>query len=267
MKYVYAYKTSDGVRHEASMDAASREAVFEDLRRRGIRAIKVVACDGSKANGETRGVRARTVVAGLAAIAALAVVAAVFFGRAGGGPTAGRQSAARPLARQEIGGDRTLLQNLPDGFFACGVEAFLARFAEPGRPFSAPEGEWPSKGECEAALAEPVKVSDGEHTERRDLKRIVAGLKAEMKSYLDAGGFVSGYVRELIRRQQTEIAQRDKANRQLMTLTSRIRTGADERRAYEYWLQANARLQSMGIYALPLPERLRDCQRTFEMSE
>ena len=34
------------------MDAPSREAVFESLRARGIRPIKVVAADGSKANGE-----------------------------------------------------------------------------------------------------------------------------------------------------------------------------------------------------------------------
>ena len=32
MKYTYAYKTSDGVRHEESMDAASREQVFAALR-------------------------------------------------------------------------------------------------------------------------------------------------------------------------------------------------------------------------------------------
>ena len=61
MKYTYAYKTSDGVRHEASMDAASREDVFAALRAKGIKAIKVVAADGSKANGEIRGVRKRIV--------------------------------------------------------------------------------------------------------------------------------------------------------------------------------------------------------------
>ena len=61
MKYTYAYKTSDGIRHEDSMNASSREEVFEALREKGIKAIKVVAADGSKANGEVRGVRKRTV--------------------------------------------------------------------------------------------------------------------------------------------------------------------------------------------------------------
>ena len=63
MKYTYAYKTSDGVRHEESMEADSREAVFKALREKGIKAIKVVAADGSKANGEIRGFRLRTVIA------------------------------------------------------------------------------------------------------------------------------------------------------------------------------------------------------------
>ena len=49
MKYTYAYKTSDGVRHEDSMNASSREEVFTALRGKGIKAIKVTAADGSKA--------------------------------------------------------------------------------------------------------------------------------------------------------------------------------------------------------------------------
>ncbi len=51
MKFTYAYKTSDGKRHEAAIEAVSREEVFATLRARGIKAIKVVAEDGSRANG------------------------------------------------------------------------------------------------------------------------------------------------------------------------------------------------------------------------
>ena len=78
MRYTYAYKTSDGARHEAAMDAESREAVFESLRAQGIKAIKVVAADGSKANGEIRGVRKR-IVAAVSATAAVIAGAAVYF--------------------------------------------------------------------------------------------------------------------------------------------------------------------------------------------
>lgn len=88
MKYTYAYKTSDGTRHEGAMEASSREKVFEELRRAGIRAIKVVAADGSKANGEVRGVRRRTVAAISVTAAVLAGVAAYLMApsRRQGGP-------------------------------------------------------------------------------------------------------------------------------------------------------------------------------------
>ena len=74
MKYTYAYKTSNGVRHEDAMDASSREEVFTALRAKGIKAIKVVAADGSKANGEVvvRGIRKRVVAVSVVGAAILA---------------------------------------------------------------------------------------------------------------------------------------------------------------------------------------------------
>ena len=72
MKYTYAYKTSDGVRHEDSMNASSREEVFMALRKKGIKAIKVVAADGTKANGEIRGVKKRFVAVASISAAILA---------------------------------------------------------------------------------------------------------------------------------------------------------------------------------------------------
>ena len=83
MKYTYAYKTSDGTRHEASMDAESREQVFAALRERGIRAIKVTAADGSKANGEARVVvRKRLVFAALAVGLVSGLAGAFWYGAA-----------------------------------------------------------------------------------------------------------------------------------------------------------------------------------------
>ena len=37
--------------------------------------------------------------------------------------------------------------------------------------------------------------------------------------------------------------------------------------AYGYWLKANAQLQSMGIYPLPLPDVLRGYESTLELDE
>lgn len=62
------------------MNAESREAVFAALREQGIKAIKVVAADGSKANGEIRGIRKRVLAASVittALVAGLAVFLAL----------------------------------------------------------------------------------------------------------------------------------------------------------------------------------------------
>lgn len=76
MKYSYIYKTRDGVRQQGSLVASSRDEVFTVLRTRGIRPIKVIAADGSRANGELRGVRKRVVllVAAAAALSAALLV-------------------------------------------------------------------------------------------------------------------------------------------------------------------------------------------------
>ena len=78
MKYTYAYKTSDGARHEAAIEAPSRDAAFAALREQGIRPIKVVASDGSKANGAPVGVRRRVVAVSIlvSVVAAVGVTAA-----------------------------------------------------------------------------------------------------------------------------------------------------------------------------------------------
>lgn len=54
MRFTYYYKSADGIRHEAKIDASSREEAFFALRQRGIRPIKVIANCGTKANGEVR---------------------------------------------------------------------------------------------------------------------------------------------------------------------------------------------------------------------
>ena len=153
MKYAYAYKTSDGIRHEDSMNATSREEVFAELRKRGIKAIKVVATDGSKANGEVRGIRKRVVLA-IVCFAVIVTGGVVYMitGNKAGSIVANahidapksRMRNATPLPRQMIPGDR-------------------GRIAEAAASLkSAPESV--------------------------DLKRIVTRIKGDLRRFLAAGG-------------------------------------------------------------------------------
>ena len=275
MKYTYAYKTSDGVRHEATMEAESRDAVFVALRQRGIKAIKVVAADGSKANGEIRGIRKRWLVAA-ALIGGMSAVLLVLSSQTLKLSNAqtfklsnsqtlkpSNQLLARPLPRQAILGDRKRVENPPEDLRNAPVESFLARFAEPGRPFSAPERDWPNKAAFEAALEHPLTYAADEFTEHVDLKRMVEGLKREMRLYLRAGGLASGYIRELIWRQQLEISYREKAEKRIANLLKEKKNAP----AYDYWLKANAQLESMGIWPLPLPDELRGKRPDFDFDE
>ena len=108
MKYTYAYKTSDGIRHEDSMSASSREEVFAELRKRGIKAIKVVAADGSKANGEVRGIRKRAVAALVALAAVFAGVVAYFSGTRTAAVVAANSAISSP--RHQIYGDPAIME-------------------------------------------------------------------------------------------------------------------------------------------------------------
>ncbi len=261
MKYAYAYKTPDGARHEEEIDAPSREAAFAALRARGVRPIKVVARDGSKANGEVRGLRKRAVAWIVAGAVGIAGTVAFFMGQETAvrdGIVVAKSNAPitaemkRPLARQQIQGNRQRLEALPKDFFSSPAEAWLARFAEPGR--AVPDADdAPDEAEFRRALTLPIRIRSDEFTEHIDLKRIVAEIKHEAKAYLDGGGTVADYLSELRKRQQTEVSYRENADKRLAEL---LKDGENLSKAYDFWLKANATLGTYGIHPLPLPDEL-----------
>ena len=157
------------------------------------------------------------------------------------------------------------------------AERLLSRFAEPGRA-AAPSGDRPTEADFRASLPVPVRVASNELTEHTDLKRIVAGMKREMRAYLAGGGTAEQYLAELERRQRLEISYRENAEKRLKELLDvrdkrgPSQDGGDEARlsfkeAYDYWLKANASLKSMGIYEMPLPDALRDHAAKLNLDE
>ena len=90
---------------------------------------------------------------------------------------------------------------------------------------------------------------------------MVSWLKVEYVNYIRGGGYVSGYIKDLIKRQQMEIGRREEHERHLQELLVNVKSDhKKQREAYDYWLKANAQLQSMGIYQLSLPYALQGCQ-------
>ena len=324
MRFTYTYRSSDGQRHTAEIEAESRDAAFARVRNElGIKPIKVVAT-GDHATGDGSGKSAASprwgtflVIAFIASVLFIALAVWWWAARSASAPyqPAPAQEpvtytvntpqgpitmqAAEPLPRQMIPGNRQRIEDDRDNVFTNAAERLLSRFAEPGRAVAAPADTKPTEAEFRACLREPIRVASNELTEHIDLKRIVSGMKREMRAYLAGGGTVDGYLAELEKRQRLEISYRERAEQKLNELLAAANgqaarstgdDGHDKRdppagrarspsaplsgntsdalkAAYAYWLKANAQLQAMGIYPLALPDVLRSYQMSLDIDE
>ena len=246
MKYSFAYKTSDGVRHEDSLEAGSRDEVFEVLRGRGIRPIKVVAADGSKANGEVRGVKKR-VVAALVALAAIgAVVVTSLYNRAIA-PSLPEFEAGQ--TRRQIIGDTAIIdKGIATGWsevFADEGDRFFASFAIPGVKAGQRNT---TVEEIMAALERNIGAADSDGMEARQIKAMVSGMKAEARAYIRAGGTIVEYGKRLTERQDAEIAIYERARAEV----DNARKTMDQGDFLALWEERNDQLRNLGIKLSPL---------------
>ncbi len=256
MKFIYAYKTSDGVRHEDSMNASSREEVFTALRARGIKAIKVTASDGSKANGEVRGLRKRAVFALVALAAVVAGVVAYLGGERTGAATAANSAMSAP--RHQIYGDPAVVSILERGDFADALpregDRLLAVFAQPGKLMCA-KGSNPRRLSAELAAAfeqyakeelamqNDLVLDSAASREVTELRQIVNGMRTEMREYLANGnGTPRSFWRRLNERTEQEIQIYERTRRELEKETSE-----------EVWEQKNDALRRLGLRTIPNP--------------
>ncbi len=256
MKYTYAYKTSDGVRHEDSMNASSREEVFTVLRGKGIKAIKVTAADGSKANGEVRGLRKRAVVALVALVAIGVGVFAFLQGTRTGAALAANPAAGSP--RHQIYGDPATMEGLERGEFAAALprigDQMLAVFAQPGKLMCA-KGANPRRIDAksyeafetyardELAAEKDIAIDASEQREIRELKQIVNGIREEMRYYLDNG---NGTPRSFWRRLNERTAQE-------MQIYERTRRELENEKSADVWEEKNEALRRLGLLTIPNP--------------
>ena len=260
MRYTYAYKTSDGVRHEAAIDAESREAVFESLRAQGIRPIKVVAADGSKANGEEvrRGSRLSTrvlIVLSVLLVLSLAVSAwlalrggAAALSSPSGQPDAAQSFLTAQTRRYPIGDAAVIEKGILTGWsevFPEEGERFFASFAVPGVKAGQRNT---TVAEIEAALARRVTATEVDGMEARQIKSMVEGMKAEARAYIKAGGSVVEYGTRLTERQDAEIAIYERAKADFEA----ARKTKPEGELVAYWEAINDKLRNLGIKLVPL---------------
>ena len=250
MKYTYAYKTSDGTRHEDAMDAASREAVFESLRARGIRAIKVVAADGSKANGEEKQGSAK--IWKWVAVALLILLSLVSY-------LSRSSHSSHPSAtpRHQIYGDPEVMEAFERGDFGDALprdgDRMLAAFAQPGRLMRQPGADsgaarmaaFAAYARDELAPEKDLPVAESDGRETRELKQIVNGMREEMREYLANGnGTPRSYWQRLNERTARESEIYERTRREL-----------EREDSLEVREERNAALRRLGIRTIPAPRK------------
>ena len=228
------------------MEAESREVVFEALRKENIRPIKVVAADGSKANGEIRGVR-RRVVGLVAILAALgAVVVTTLYSRAK--PPPAPQFEAEQTRRQVIGDTAVIDKGIATGWsdvFSEEGDRFLASFAIPGVKAGQRNT---TVEELEAALGRRVDAKADDGMEARQIKSMVEGMKSEARAYIAAGGNIVEYGKRLTERQDAEIAIYERTKAEI----DRARKTMAEDDFLSLWEERNDQLRNLGIKLVPL---------------
>ena len=251
MKYTYAYKTSDGTRHEEAIEAESREAAFAALRAKGIKAIKVVAADGSKANVEIRGVRKRVLAASVIVAAVLAGVVVYLLQSPVPNPKSQTDFLTSQTRRQVVGDVAVIEKGIKEGWasiFPEEGERFLASFAIPGVPAGQRST---TEAEISAALSRTVEVRPEDGIEARQIKAMVEGMKAEARRFVSKGGKIAAYGRKLVRRQEEEIAYYNRAKAEIENAQ---KSKMPEAQLNALWEKRNESLRQMGVKLVPLPE-------------
>ena len=240
------------------MSARSREEVFEALRARGIRAIKVVAADGSKANGEVYGVR-KSVVVGTVVVVA---VVAGFLSYVGGIRTKHKLTASDVVpnfvadtTRRQLIGDAAVIElGVKSGWsdvFALEGDRFLAGFCIPGTQVAVRSV---TEEELRLALGSDIqlKLPKSELSlEQRQIVSIVSGMKLEIRDLLASGWTLKDVGDALVARQEKEISLYNRAKTEL-DVARESKLGEDDFVAL--WKKRNDELRAMGIRLVPLPE-------------
>lgn len=200
MKFLYEYRTSDNAKHSGVIRAADREAAYALLKQKGIKPSRVSAAPGVFNKLFGKGKR-WIAIAVLAVVAAVAVFQAQRAEREVERVTRGEESSDR----HQIYGDPVVIEEMETSGYASVFthpgERFLASFAQPGREVLTPVKCDPAT--VAACLTNVIAFASDEPREVAELKRIVNGIKDELRDYLSEGS-ASDYVRQLWNRQREE---------------------------------------------------------------
>lgn len=189
----YTYRSSDGAWHASNVRAADRDGVFAELKRRGVKPVKVELASGFLNSVRALGRRWYAII--ILVLALAATLAYTFTGglRVSRAPAATASASAASSVPAE---PRHQVDDLPSdwiahlGEFFNPTDAYLALFAQPGRVDGL--DIVPSPGAfTEASFSEPVApVVEADPAWVAEMKSILVGMKEEALT-LSRGGKAS----------------------------------------------------------------------------
>jgi len=247
LKFGYSYKTSEGKRLESTFEAKSKEEVFAALRAQGVKPIKV---------WEVRpwyyvSLRTRIIIV-LAVLSAVSVIYSVRTSRAVAQyKVQDAKKSGRTSPRHQIYGDPATWEAIERDNFASVFhelgDRILACYAIPGHESASSFGI--SRPDMAKALDEcmpkDVEASDSDSPETAELKRIVQGMKEELRWYVgDGEGTSDSYLQRLRERQEEESRIYERTRKELENCTDNALR--EER---------NASLRALGLRTIPRPKR------------
>ena len=213
--------SSDGRRHEGDMEAPDKDSVYSELRKRGIRAIKVQERIVPVVRSGFGGLRKRDwsiiAIIGLTVVS-LVVIVGLREGSVGNpeSPTTSTSQVttapgvvsaqiALPRPRHYING----LPNI-DEVFRYPHERFLARFACPGVLVNKLAVDEAIQRDFFDHLGMEIQIYETDSDAVAELKRIVAGMKDDARKYLNVPEGIPKLCAWLHERQEMELAYRDR---------------------------------------------------------
>jgi hypothetical protein len=238
VKYVYYYQTSGNENRRGEISARDRAHAYAELRKRGIRPYRLAGDDPVNWRPWALG--------GIIAVLAVSLTVALWSVRAASDDRA-------PAARHQLYGDMSVIA---EGVFSDWskvlsrpLDRYLAAYAQPGAFVPPPLLSSSEYSALESDLACPVEYVDGERMEVRQLKNILAGMRVEMKRFLEAGKTVGEYMEFLETRQREEQKFRDMARAHVER--------SPKSHLFQTWTSVNAALRERALAPIEMPESLR----------
>lgn len=236
MKFVYHYRTPDNKAQQGEITAASKEAVYVALKKKGVRPVRVEEAPGllNKVFGKGK----RWLAIGGLAVVVVVMISVTWLRNI--------EDSEQALFddRSQLYGDPVVISECEENgwrnVFESELDRYLVHYAIPGRPVS-DDIAIPRHAEGELDLCVP---STGDLEEVARMKRIVNGMKREMSQYLVDGGSRDGYFKRLSIRQRAECGFVYNAQLQ-------IRRTKD----HSFWRKKNAELRAMGLPMVSVEEQ------------